>query len=207
MTVRVMLVDDHRIVREGLAFMLSEIEGVELVGEAESGAEFLATLDEIDPDVVLLDVSMPDMSGLEVLEQTQRTHPELKTIVLSMHDQATYVQQAIRLGAMGYLLKSAGLDELLRALEFVAAGKVYVQGELASALVSVDGEPEKPHLSPRELEVLRLLSRGYLNKQIAVDLGISDATVKTHIKALFGILEVRTRAEAAATALRLGLID
>ena len=207
MTVRVMLVDDHRIVREGLAYMLGGVVGIELVGEAGSGAELLATVDQINPDVVLLDVHMPEMSGLEALERLGREHPDVKVIMLTMHDRAAYVQQALRLGASGYLLKSTGLEELVRALELVAAGKTYLQGELADAVVNPHHEPSLPHLSPRELEVLRLMSNGRENKQIATLLGISEATVKTHIKALYSRLEVRSRAQATATALRLGLID
>jgi DNA-binding NarL/FixJ family response regulator len=205
--VRIMIVDDHRIVREGLSYMLGELDEVELVGEAESGSELLERLPRAHPDVVLLDVHMPGMSGLEALEHVRREHPDVKVIMLSMHDQAAYVQQAIELGAAGYLLKSAGLEELMRALHSVTSGRPYLQGELAAALVSTPQPGERPHLSPRELEVLLLLSRGRENKQIARKLGISEATVKTHIKALFGRLGARSRAEAVATALRLGLID
>jgi DNA-binding NarL/FixJ family response regulator len=205
--VRVMIVDDHRIVREGLSYMLGALDDVELVGEAGSGSEFLELLPRADPDVVLLDVRMPGMSGLEALEHVRRKHPSVKVIMLSMHDQAAYVQQAVELGAFGYLLKSAGLDELRRALDSVIAGHPYLQGELAAALISIPETAERPHLSPTQLEVLELLSLGRENKQIARKLGISEATVKTHVKALFGRLGVRSRAEAVATALRLGLID
>ncbi len=207
MTVRVMLVDDHRIVREGLAYMLDSTENVTLVGEAGSGAELFAVLEEIQPEVILLDVHMPDMSGLEVLDLLRRRYPDIKVIMLSMHDQAAYVQQAIQMGALGYLLKSTGLEELVRAIELVATGRPFIQGELASALVTPLADPDIPHLSPRELEVLTLLARGDENKQIARQLEISEATVKTHIKALYGRLGVRNRAEATATSLRLGLID
>jgi len=207
MTVRVMLVDDHRIVREGLAYMLGGLDEVALIGEAAGGTELLAVVDELDPDVILLDVHMPDMNGLDVLEALRQRHSEAKVIMLSMHDQAAYVQQAVQLGAMGYLLKNTGLEELARAIELVASGRPYIQGELASALVTPLTEPDLPHLSPRELEVLRLLSRGRENKQIATSLGISEATVKTHTRALYTRLGVRSRAEAVATALRLGLID
>ncbi len=207
MTVRVMLVDDHRIVREGLAYMLGGIDGIDLAGEAGSGAELLAVIDEVLPDVVLLDVHMPEMSGLEALQRLHRTHPDVKVIMLSMHDQAAYVQQALRFGALGYLLKSTGLDELTRAIELVATGKPYLQGELAGAVVTTRHEADLPHLSPRELDVLRLMSDGSENKQIARQLGITEATVKTHVKALYLRLGVRSRAEATATALRLGLID
>lgn len=201
-----MLVDDHRIVREGLAYMLGDIDEVDLVGEAGSGLELFDILESVDPDVILLDVHMPDMSGLEVLERLRADGSDVKVIMLSMHDQAGYVEQAIRLGASGYLIKSSGLDELVRALRLVAGGGSYLQGELAGALV-FPPKSAGPHLSPREFEVLELLSLGHENKQIARRLEISEATVKTHVKALYTRLGVHSRAEAAATALRLGLID
>lgn len=204
---RVMLVDDHRIVREGLAYMLTEVDGVELVGEAGSAAEMFDMVDRMGPDIILLDVHMPEMSGLEALERLLRDHPDLKVIMLSMHDQAAYVQQAIRLGAAGYLLKSAGLEELVRALQTVSEGRPYLQGELAGALVEMTDVADSPSLTTRELEVLRLLTAGSENKQIARQLGISEATVKTHLKSIYERLEVRSRAEAAARAVRLGLVD
>jgi DNA-binding NarL/FixJ family response regulator len=205
MTIRVMLVDDHRIVREGLAYMLGGAEDVVIAGEADSGAQLLATFDDVTPDVVLLDIHMPEMSGLEALEELHVRHPDAKVIMLSMQDQASYVQQALRCGALGYMLKSVGLDELLRAIEMVATGRVYLQGELAVAAVSQEAA-ESVALSPRELEVLGLMSAGLQNKQIARRLGISEATVKTHVKALYARLGVRGRAEATAMAMRLGLI-
>ncbi len=207
MTTRVVVVDDHRIVREGLAYMLGEIDGVELVGEAGGGAELFDLLEGTQPDVILLDVHMPAMSGLEVLERLRNDHPDMKVIMLSMHDEPAYVQEAIKLGAMGYVVKSAGLEELVRALDQVMGGRPYLQGELLGALVPRESPPQGPHLSPREIEILQLLSAGFENKQIARHLDISEATVKTHIKALFGRLDVRTRAEAVATGLRLGLIE
>lgn len=207
MTIRVMLVDDHRIVREGLAYMLADVEGIELVGEADGGGEFLEVLDQIDPDVVLLDVHMPTMSGLEVLERLQGRDTRVRVVMLSMYDQSGYVQQAVQLGAMGYLLKSVSLEELVRAITLVASGKPYVQGELATALVTPSESTDLPKLSPRELQILKLLSSGLGNKQIARRLDISEATVKTHVKSLFARLGVSTRTAAAASALRLGLID
>jgi two-component system NarL family response regulator len=165
----------------------------------------LELLPSLAPDVVLLDVHMPDMSGLDALERALRREPGLKVIMLSMHDQAGYVRRAVTLGALGYLLKSTGLDELVRAIRLVADGQAYLQGELAGVLMTSD--EERPHLSSRELDVLRLLTEGLENKQIAHALGISEATVKTHLKSLYRRLGVRSRAEAAAKALRLGLIE
>jgi two-component system nitrate/nitrite response regulator NarL len=207
MTIRLIIVDDHRIVREGIGYMVSGVEGLELVGEASSGPELFDLLAEVETDVILLDVNMPGMSGLQVLERLQRDGTTARVVMLSMHDDAAYVQHAIRHGAMGYLLKNTGLDELVRALELVMSGKPYLQGELAGALVP-GAEPERgTRLSPREIEILKLLADGYGNKQIAKRLGISDATVKTHLKSLYRKLDARSRAEAVGTALRLGLVE
>jgi DNA-binding NarL/FixJ family response regulator len=205
-TIRLVLVDDHRIVREGLGYMVSGVDGLEVVGEAASGPELFRLLEEVEADVILLDVNMPGMTGLQVLERLQAERPDLKVLMLSMHDDAAYVQHAIRHGAMGYLLKSTGLDELVRALENVMAGKPYLQGELAGALVAGPAGDET-HLSPRELEILALLTDGLGNKQVARRLGISEATVKTHLRSLYRMLDAHSRAEAVATALRLRLVE
>lgn len=204
-SIRVLLVDDHRIVREGLSYMLEGVEDVVIVGEAGGGHEMLELLPSLAPDVVLLDVHMPDMNGLDALGRALAHHPDLKVIMLSMHDRAGYVRQAVTLGALGYLLKSTGLEELVRAIRLVADGRPYLQGELAGALMAP--HEDRPHLSPRELDVLGLLTDGLENKQIARSLDISEATVKTHLKSLYRRLGVRSRAEAAAKALRLGLIE
>lgn len=207
---RVVIADDHRIVREGLRFMLSESPDIEIVAEAASGEELLETLAATGADVVLLDVRMPGMSGLDALERLAGTHPEIKVIILSMHDDSAYIRRAVELGASGYLLKSTGREELERALGVVHAGGAYVQGEvtrpLLDAMMGV-ADDETPALSPREQEILQLVARGRENKQIARDLGISEATVKTHIKSIFARLEVRSRAEAVAVGLRLGIIE
>ncbi len=208
---RVVIADDHRIVREGLRFMLSESPGVDIVAEAESGHELLELLDHTDVDVVLLDVRMPGMSGLDALEHLSATHPDLKVIILSMHDDVAYVRRAVELGASGYLLKSTSRDELERAIRVVHEGGAYVQGEvtkpLLAAMAGEVGDDEVPSLSPREREILQLVSNGRENKQIARELGISEATVKTHLKGIFSRLDVRSRAEAVAVGIRLGIIE
>lgn len=205
------IADDHRIVREGLAFMLSDADDVEIVGEASNGAELLELLETTPVDVVLLDVRMPGMSGLEALERIAEKASGVKVVVLSMHDEPAYVARAVELGASGYLLKNTGREELLRALRLIAEGKAYIQGELAGTLVDraagrCEGV-EPVGLSRRETEVLRLIALGYENKQVATELGISEATVKTHLRSIFTTLGVRSRAEAVAVALRMGLIE
>jgi DNA-binding NarL/FixJ family response regulator len=160
-------------------------------------------------DVVLLDVRMPGMSGFEVLERIGRDMPQVRVLMLSMHDQPGYVRRAVELGAAGYLLKSSGREELLRAIRTVADGGVYLQGELMEPLVAdVTGTSGPPgRISPRERQVLQLIANGYENKQVATELGLSEATVKSYLRGIFERLEVTSRAEAVAVGLRLGVIE
>ena len=163
---RIILADDHKIVREGLRWMLSDEDDVEIVGEADSGEALLKLVDRVDADIVLLDVRMPGMSGLDALEILNERVPDLKVIILSMHGEPAYVRRAVELGAAGYLLKSSDRDELLGALAAVAAGKAYIQGEVTETLMkSISGqEAGTSLLSPRETEILVLVSRGLENK-------------------------------------------
>lgn len=209
--IRVVLADDHRIVREGLVLMLSDVEDIEIVGEAEDGASLLELLETVTADLALLDVRMPGVGGLEALPKLREVQPELKVIILSMHDEPAYVAKAVELGANAYLLKNTDREELVRAMHLVVDGKAYIQAELTGALVdrvaAGTREIDSPAMSPRVSEVLRLLALGYENKQIATELGIAEATVKTYLRTLYEQLDVRNRAEAVAVALRLGLIE
>ena len=206
---RVVIADDHWTVRDGLKWMLSDEAGIEVVGEAADGSELLDLLTTTEADIVLLDVNMPGMGGLEALEALRDRSGSLGIIVLSMHDKTVYVKRAIELGANGYLLKSAGKEELVRAIGIVADGGSYVQGELTGAIIegAAGVDSAVPRLSPRELEVLERVARGEENKQIAAALGISEATVKTYLKSVFERLDVHSRAEAVAVGLRLGIIE
>jgi len=208
---RVVIADDHRIVREGLRFMLSDHPDVEIVAEAENGEDLLEMLATVKADVVLLDLRMPGITGLEALDRISVDHPRTKVIILSMHDDPGYVRRAVELGASGYLLKNTGRDELLRALKAVREGGAYIQGEIMGPLLSAfthgSEEQDTPSLSPRESQVLQLVADGCENKQIAKDLGVSEATVKTYLKNVFARLGVRSRAEAVAVGLRIGIID
>jgi DNA-binding NarL/FixJ family response regulator len=206
--IRVAVADDHRIVREGLAFMLADVDEIDLVGEAEDGASLLQLLDEVEVDVVLLDVRMPGMGGLETLATLRTEQPDLGVIILSMHDEPAYVARAVELGASAYLLKNTDREELVKAIHMVVEGKAYIQAELTGILIDqVTGDTSTPVMSQRVTEVLRLLALGRENKQIATELGISEATVKTHLRTLYEQLDVRNRAEAVAVALRLNLIE
>lgn len=189
--------------------MLSGEHDVEIVGEAESGEELLGILDDTPVDIVLLDVRMSGMGGLEVLQRVSGTMPQVRVLMLSMHDEPGYVRRAIELGAAGYLLKSAGRSEILHAMRTVSDGGVYIQGELMGPLVSDLGgsRVQSGSLSPREREVLQLVANGFENKQVATELGLSEATVKSYLRGIYERLDVAGRAEAVAVGLRLGVIE
>ncbi|MCP4223276.1 MAG: response regulator transcription factor [Actinomycetia bacterium] len=206
---RLVIADDHRVVREGLRWMLASEPGIEVVAEAESGTDLLHVLDEVDDvDLVLLDLRMPGMSGFDVLERLATVAPGVAALVLSMHDDSAYVKRAITLGAAGYLLKSVGHAELVRAIEVVTRGETYVQAELSGPLLmEASGKPAgRLALSAREREILQMVADGAANKQIAATLDLSEATIKWSLKNIFAKLGVGSRAEAVATALRTDLI-
>jgi len=207
--VKVIIADDHRIVREGLRWMLVDRDDIEIVGEAANGRELLDLVTETDADICLLDVRMPEMGGLEALERLQEVAPGLRVIILTMHDQPAYLRRTIELGAAGYVLKNTGREELVKALEVVARGDAYLQGELARPLVSelVEDEEGRRLLDERERRVLQLVARGLDNRAIGEEIGTSEATVKNVLGSVFEALGVKTRAEAVAVGLRLGIIE
>ena len=206
---RVAITDDHGVVREGIRYMLSDVPNVDVVAEASSGEELLALLDTMQVDVLLLDVRMPQMSGLSTLEKVRDAHPDARVLMLSMHDQPGYVKRAIELGAAGYVLKNIGRKELVAALEVVMAGGTYLPPELMEPFLAELGGRAGPigSLSPRERQVLQLVADGNENKQIARHLGIAEPTVKTYLRGVFTRLDVSSRAEAVAVGIRLGLIE
>ncbi len=206
---KVIIADDHRIVREGLRWMLADRDDIEIVGEAANGRELLDLVTETDADICLLDVRMPEMGGLEALERLREVAPGLRVIILTMHDQPAYLRRAIELGAAGYVLKNTGREELVKALEVVARGDAYLQGELARPLVSelVEDEGGRRLLDERERQVLQLVARGLDNRAIGEEIGTSEATVKNVLGSVFEALGVKTRAEAVAVGLRLGIIE
>ena len=206
---RLVIADDHRVVRDGIRYMLADADGIEIAGEASTGEELIELLETDPVDVVLLDVRMPGMNGFEVLERLQEDLSQVRVIMLSMHDAAGYVRRAIELGAAGYLLKSASRDEVLSAIDAVVEGGAYVQGELVQPLVNEMSRQSGSgtSLSPRERQVLQLVADGFENKQIVAELSLSEGTVKTYLRGIFQKLDVASRAEAVAVGLRRGLID
>jgi two-component system response regulator NreC len=208
---RILIVDDHAVVRAGLAMLVNAEEDLEVVGEAGSAREAIFEARSTKPDVVLMDVMMPDQSGIEVLPQLLRELPEVKVLVLSMQDDPRYVREAFEAGASGYVLKEAADNELVAAIKEVAAGGRYVHPELGARLVSAETaerrRAEEDPLSDREREVLRLLALGHTNQEIAKELYISVRTAETHRAHIMQKLRLSSRAELVRHALSQGLLD
>jgi DNA-binding NarL/FixJ family response regulator len=210
-SVRVLIVDDHAVVRSGLRLLLDAEEGLEPVGEAGNAQEAVFQARALNPDVILLDVVMPDKTGLETLPQLKYENPDTKVLVLSMQDEPHYVREAFAAGASGYVLKEAADTEVVRAIRDVAAGGRYVNPELGARLVAADAEAarlaEEDPLSEREREVLRLLALGHTNQEIAKMLYISVRTAETHRAHIMQKLRLQTRADLVAYALERGLLE
>jgi two-component system, NarL family, response regulator NreC len=210
-SVRVLIVDDHAVVRAGLKLLLEAEEDLEPVGEAGTGREAIFRARALKPDVILLDVVMPDQSGLDVLPTLRHEQPDTKVLVLSMQDDPQYVRQAFAAGASGYVLKEAADTEVVAAIREVAKGGRYVHPELGARLVSAETEAarraEEDPLSDREREVLRLLALGHTNQEIAKQLYISVRTAETHRAHIMQKLHLSSRAELVRHALAQGLLE
>ncbi|MDQ5878454.1 MAG: hypothetical protein QG638_1186, partial [Pseudomonadota bacterium] len=202
--IRILLVDDHQLVRDGLHSRLGETPGIEVVGEAGTGSEALALAAELRPDLVLLDIGLPDMSGLDVAAQLADVAPGSRALMLSMYDNREYVISAIRAGAAGYVLKDASSKEIITAIRAVAAGGSYYSAPLTTALATGGSEP--PLLTEREREILILVAQGNSNKRIAQQLDVSVRTVETHRLNLRKKLGVETPAGLIRYALQQGWI-
>ena len=209
--IRLMMVDDHEVLREGLRFMLQHSPDVDVVAEASDGEEALAKVAEDRPDVMLLDLNMPGMGGLTTLRMMAERWPEVAVLVLSFHDDPEYVEQALRSGAAGYLLKTVSRDELIRAVKAAAEGAGYLQAEITRPVLQKFAASSEPvgdfSLSPRESEVLQLVADGMSTKQASVELGIAESTVKTYLRVIFDKLGATHRAHAVALALRHRIIE
>jgi DNA-binding NarL/FixJ family response regulator len=205
--IRVLIVDDHAVVRQGLRMFLGLDDHIEVVGEAADGREAIRLAHELRPQVVLMDLLMPVMDGRAATEAIRQQMPEVEVIALtSVLDDAS-VSDAIRAGAIGYLLKNSDADELRRAIRAASEGQVHLSPEAAARLVKeirIPGSPEK--LTERETSVLRLLARGQANKQIARELKIGEQTVKTHVSRILSKLQLQSRTAAALYALDRGLV-
>jgi two-component system, NarL family, response regulator NreC len=211
MSVRVLIVDDHAVVRAGLKLLLEAEDDLDPVGEAGTARDAVFQARTLKPDVILLDVVMPDQSGLDVLPTLIHEQPETKVLILSMQDDPQYVRRAFAAGASGYVLKEAADTEVVAAIREVARGGRYVNPELGARLVFAETEAvrraEADPLSDREREVLRLLALGHTNQEIAKQLYISVRTAETHRAHIMQKLQLRSRAELVRHALAQGLLE
>lgn len=206
--IRILLVDDHAMLRAGLRLLLEREEGLEPVGEAGTAEDAIRSLPRLQPDVVVIDIEMPGMGGLEGATIIRERTPDARILFLSMHDQARDVRQAFDFGADGYLLKSAADEDLVRAVRAVAGGERYVHPSLGAALAApVVGDGPLAELTAREREVLRLLALGHTNHEIAASLIVSVRTVESHRAHVMTKLRVTTRAGLVRAALDAGLLD
>ena len=211
---RILLADDHAILRSGLRYMLSSQEDMEIVGEASTGAETLKQSEALRPDLILLDLSMPGIGGLDILPSLHRIVPSAKIIILTMHDDKSYLRQALQNGASGYVLKKAADTELITAIRAVLMGEMYVHHSMMRFLLE-DVLPNRAHLnyvdqwvllSEREQEVLRLVALGFTSSEIADKLSLSAKTVETYRARGMEKLGLRNRAALVHYALSRGLI-
>lgn len=212
--IEIVISDDHTLFRHGLKRILSDYEDLEVVGEAADGTQAVALVERLQPDVVLMDVGMPGMSGPEATRRIRASHPETQVIMLTVSDRDEDLFASIKVGARGYLLKNAQTAELIEAIRRVHAGEAMVAPSLAVRLLEEFGTlareapPQRrpDELTEREIEVLRLVAQGLGNKQIANQLSLSEHTVKSHLRHILDKLHLRSRAHAAAYAVQAGLV-
>ncbi len=208
---RVLLADDHRMVAEGLKALLTP--AFDLVGVVEDGRALLREAAALAPDVVVTDITMPGLSGIEALARLREEQPAVKVIVLTMHQDVAYARRALALGASGYVLKHAAPEELVLAIRAALAGRTFLSPELTSALLQAAGrDPQQAQdpvaaMTPRQREVLRLFAEGKTAKEIGAELGISARTVETHKYELMRTLGVKTSAELVHFAIRHGIVE
>ena len=208
--IRIIIVDDHQVVRQGLEMFLKTYDDLELIGQASGGLDAVQLCTDLQPDVVLMDMVMPDLSGIETMKRVLKLHPEIKIIALtSFTDDSSMVQGALQAGASGYLFKDVGIDELHNAIRSAYQGKPVLTPDAARMLIeaSTQPKPETYHLTDRELDVLALMVEGMSNRQIAHQLSISYSTVRFHVSSILSKLNVESRTEAVTVALRNNLVN
>ena len=207
--IRVLLVDDHAVVRGGLSYFLSTTDDIEVVGEAANGEQALRLCAELHPDVVLMDMIMPQMDGFTAMQHLRERHPDIRVIALTSFLEGEFVQRAIQAGASGYLLKDVQADELADAIRAARAGRSTLAPEATQALIHAMAQPAQlgEPLSEREREVLIRMARGLSNGEIAAQLTISTHTVRHHVRNILAKLEVTNRTEAVHVAMQRGLVE
>ena len=212
MKTRILLVDDHKILRDGISSLLKQYPDMEVIGEAADGRSALRLVKELSPDLVIMDISMPDLNGIDATRRINAEHPEVKVIALSMHYDKQFVSEMFKAGAAGYLLKDSAFEELEHAIRIVMDNKTYINPQVAGLVVeSLASQPAHANqkafnlLTEREREVLQLIAEGKSTKQIASDLNVSTKTVESHRRQVMGKLNIRNVAELTKYAIREGL--
>lgn len=211
MSIKVMLADDHALMREGIKHLLEFDGSIEVIEEANDGIECLEKLKKVKPDILLLDINMPDMNGIEVLEELKRKNNPVKILMLTVHSEVEYLIKAVDIGADGYILKDSGSIELKQAINAIMTDDSYIQPSLLPALnsrlINRDIDKEKlDSLTKREIEILTQVAGGMFNKEIANNLDISERTVKNHISNIFKKIDVSDRTQAAVFAIRNNIV-
>ena len=215
--IKVLIADDHRVVREGLMAILKTKENIEVVGEAQDGQDAIQKVRTLEPDVILMDVSMPRMGGVEATRQIKREFPHIGIIALTMYDEQQYIFDLVRAGATGYLLKDTESAQIVEAIRAIYRGESLIHPSVASKILAefsllAQKKGKKPSwedhdLTEREVTVLRLVADGKTNKEIANNLDLSEKTVKNHVRNIFHKLQVYDRTQAAILGIRKGIID
>ena len=212
MKIKILLVDDHQILRDGIRSLVKGYDDMEVIGEAADGREALDMVEKLSPDVVIMDISMPDLNGIDATRMIINEAPDVKVIALSMHHDKQFVSEIFKAGASGYLIKDSAFDELEHAIRIVISGQTYINPQIASLVVeslvnqSVTPNPKSfSLLTEREREVLQLIADGKSTKQIAIDLNVSSKTIESHRRQVMGKLNVRSVADLTKFAIREGL--
>ena len=212
--IRVMITDDHLIVREGLRLILETADDIEVVGEAIDGAECLRLVPELNPDVILMDLQMPRMDGITAIEHLRKNHPEIAIVILTTYNEDDLMIRGLQLGACGYLLKDTSRESLLDTIQAAAKGETLLKLEILARVLAPQAPPKlasvaknESTLTERELEVLQSAAKGERNKEIAYKLGITERTVKAHLQSIYQKFGVDSRAAAVAVAAQKGLLN
>ncbi len=209
---KILIVDDHFIVREGLKLIFETEENYEVVGEEESGDNVLSSAEKLKPDIILMDLNMPKMSGIEIIKVLNEKRISIPIIILTTYNDDNLIKEGLALGAKGYLLKDTTREELIRTIESAIRGEVLLQPEISKSIFNSKKKTPQSNQTPyigiteRELFVLQAIARGCTSKEIALDMGISERTVKAHLTKIYKKLKVNSRAEAVAVAIEDGII-
>lgn len=211
MTIRLMLADDHRMLREGLRRSMTD-QGFDIVGEARDGDEAIRLAEELEPEVILMDVTMPEVDGVEATRQIKINHPEIRIVMLTMHADQEVLAAAIRAGASGYLVKDCSTDEIANAVRMAASGETALSPQLAASMLDEVRKLDQPAdeedriITKREEEVLQLIADGCSTPEVAEQLFISQKTVKNHLASIYQKLDARDRTQAVLQAVRMGIV-